>query len=242
VLVARIEAQLRLRALSIQLADQSRLSTAGTLAAGLAHEVKNPINAVLNAARLLPSVATKPETAEKLLRVILEGIQRIEETVSLLEEHVRPAEGGALVTCDLRAGLDSSLRLLEHKMNGIALHTSYGSTRQVVASARALNQVFLNLLDNAVRATPTNIWVSAADTDRGVKVTIADDGQGIPPETALLIFEPFFTTRELGEGTGLGLYLCRRIVQDSGGELRYQPRAGGGAEFTIELRSMVAAA
>ncbi|HKY39436.1 MAG TPA: ATP-binding protein [Polyangiaceae bacterium] len=242
VLLARINAQLRLRSVGLQLADQARLATAGTLAGGVAHEVRNPLNAVLNAARTLPDAKGRPEAEKKLLGVIVEGALRIDRIVGALEEHVRPAEGNAILQCDVQSGLRSSVQLLEHKMSGIAVHMAYESTRAVVASARELNQVFLNLIDNAVRSGAKNIWLRTADETQRVSVTVSDDGPGVPKEVAVLIFEPFFTTRPVGEGTGLGLYLCRRIVTDCGGTLQYHPREGGGAVFSIGLPAVEVAA
>ena len=242
VLLARINAQLRLRAVGLQLADQARLATAGTLAGGVAHEVRNPLNAVLNAARSLPGVKSRPELEQKLLSIIVEGSLRIDRIVGALEEHVRPAEENAILQCDVQSGLRSSVELLEHKMSGVAVHMFCESKRSVVASPRELNQVFLNLLDNAVRAGAKNIWIATADEQRGVRVSVSDDGPGIPKDIAALIFEPFFTTRPVGEGTGLGLYLSRRIVQECGGNLSYSPREGGGAVFGIELPAIEAAA
>jgi signal transduction histidine kinase len=242
VLLARINAQLRLRAVGLQLADQARLATAGTLAGGVAHEVRNPLNAVLNAARSLPGVKSRPELEQKLLSIIVEGSLRIDRIVGALEEHVRPAEENAILQCDVQSGLRSSVELLEHKMSGVAVHMVCESKRSVVASPRELNQVFLNLLDNAVRAGAKNIWITTADEHGGVRVSVSDDGPGIPKDIAALIFEPFFTTRPVGEGTGLGLYLSRRIVQERGGNLSYSPREGGGAVFGIELPAIEAAA
>jgi signal transduction histidine kinase len=242
VLLARINAQLRLRAVGLQLADQARLATAGTLAGGVAHEVRNPLNAVLNAARSLPGVKSRPELEQKLLGIIVEGSLRIDRIVGALEEHVRPAEDNAILQCDVQSGLRSSVELLEHKMSGVAVHMVCESQRSVVASPRELNQVFLNLLDNAVRAGAKNIWITTADEQGGVRVSVSDDGPGIPKDIAALIFEPFFTTRPVGEGTGLGLYLSRRIVQECGGNLSYSPREGGGAVFGIELPAIEAAA
>jgi signal transduction histidine kinase len=242
VLLARISAQLRLRAVGLQLANQARLATAGMLAGGVAHEVKNPLNAILNAARTLPTMQGRPELEKKLFGVIVEGSQRIEAIINSLEEHVRPADGEEVLQCDVRAGLDSSLKLLEHRMSGIRVHTDYASTRRVLGSARELNQVFLNLLDNAVRAQPGNIWVSVSEEARGVRVSISDDGGGIADDVAPLIFEPFFTTRPVGEGTGLGLYLSRRIVDACGGHLRFTPRTGGGAQFVLEFPAVKEAA
>jgi signal transduction histidine kinase len=237
VLVARINAQLKLRALGFQIADQARLATAGMLAGGVSHEVKNPLNAIANAARLLPNAKDRPELELKLLDIIILGAKRIEDIVNSLEEHVHPAEGAEALPCDLKSGVESSLRLLEHKMNGVLVHAEYGSTRPVLALARELNHVFLNLLDNAVRAGSSNIWIRLEDSEASVQLSISDDGPGVAPESAELIFEPFFTTRAVGQGMGLGLYLSRRIVESCGGRLQYRPRQAGGAEFLVELPS-----
>jgi signal transduction histidine kinase len=237
VLIARINAQLKLRSLGFQIADQARLATAGMLAGGVAHEVKNPLNAIANAARLLPSSKARPEVEQKLLGIIVEGARRIEDIVNSLEDHVHPAEGAQALPCDVKSGLESSLRLLEHKMNGVVVHAQYASRRPVLALARELNHVFLNLLDNAVRSGATNIWIRLDDDSSGVRVSIADDGRGVPPESAELIFEPFFTTRTVGQGMGLGLYLSRRIVESCGGRLEYRQRDPGGAQFLVQLPS-----
>ena len=107
----------------------------------------------------------------------------------------------------------------------------------MLALARELNHVFLNLLDNAVRAGSSNIWIQLEDGGGRVQLSIGDDGPGIAPETAELIFEPFFTTRAVGQGMGLGLYLSRRIVESCGGKLSFRPRDAGGAEFLVDLPS-----
>src|SRR5204863_148027 len=91
---------------------------------------------------------------------------------------------------------------------------------------------FLNLLDNAVRAGAKNIWVRTADEASRVVVSVSDDGPGIPKDVAELIFEPFFTTRPVGEGTGLGLYLSRRIIHECGGTLGYSARRSRPARAT----------
>lgn len=242
VLIARVRAQLRLRAFGLQLADQARLSMAGVLSAGISHEVKNPINALLNAARILRSPVPSRVPAKRLLEVIEDSTRRIVDILGALDDHVRPADGSGPSCCDARAGIDSSLRLLEHKMINVNVHRAYSTDRSVVAPARELNQVFLNLLDNAVRASPQNIWIGVSENPSGITVSIADDGGGIQPDVAELIFQPFFTTRPVGEGTGLGLYLCRRIVEDCGGALSYRPRSNRGSEFVVELPALEAAA
>ncbi len=234
VLLARVQAHLNLRSLALQLADHARLALAGTLAAGVAHEVRNPINAILNAARLLAEEA--PEgMPKKLLGIVDEGARRIVAIVASLDDHVRPSDVSGLSQSNLISGIDSSLELLEHRMQGIAVHRTYRDTPSVIGAVSELNQVFLNLLDNAVRAAPKNIWIEVHVQDHFAQVTVADDGPGISKDVEDHLFEPFVTTRSAGEGTGLGLYLCRRIVEDHDGQLTQMHRAHGGALFVVSL-------
>ncbi len=236
-LLARVSAQLKLRALSLQLAAQSRLSTAATLAAGIAHEVKNPLNAILNAIAVIRKGTAKPEMERKLQSIVHDGAHRILHIVSALDEQVRPADGDEMLLCNARDGLDSALRLLEHRVGRTKILKEYRSQELINASPRALNQVFLNLLDNALRVEPSHIWVEvrAADEPGMLQIAIADDGPGVPPALREQIFDPFFTTRRVGEGTGLGLYMSRRIVREFGGDMWLRAREGGGAEFCIHL-------
>ncbi len=242
VLLARIRAHLKMRALSIQLADQARLASAGTLAAGLAHEVKNPLNAVVNAAKVLQSGGSSRVPSEKLLGVIVDGVGRIDGIVSALDAHARPADGTDLVACNVRDAMRSTVNLLQHRMKEIRLHENYTETGDILVPARAFNQVLLNLMDNALRSGATELWLSVAQRDDVISLTVEDDGPGIPADVVQRIFDPFFTTRAEGEGTGLGLHLSRRIAQECGGELRYESRAEGGARFVMEVPSMEKAA
>ncbi len=235
VLLARVKAQLKLRSLGLQLVNQARLASASALAAGIAHEVKNPLNAVLNATRALAKIPADSPAGVKLLDTVQHGALRIADVVSVLEDQVRPADGAAKSICSIDAGVSSTLRLLEFKTGSIAVHYEPQREHNVVMSGRELNQVILNLLDNAAKAEPKNIWIDVEQVGELVRLHVKDDGPGIPRDIAPLVFEPFFTTRKDGEGTGLGLYLARRLVTEYGGDLRYRSRDGGGAHFTIEL-------
>lgn len=235
ILLARIRAQLRLRSMSLQLAHQERLAAVGTLAAGVGHEVRNPINAVLNGARALLARDGVDKGTRRVLEVIEEAGTRIDGISAALLDHAHPAEQDRARPCDVRSGIDATLRLLEHRTKNVQVHREYGTNRAVLASAAELNQVFLNLLDNALRSSATNVWVRVENRDDKVVVAVEDDGPGVPDAIAGRIFDPFFTTRGTGEGTGLGLYLCRKIVARYGGEMRLGKRAGGGAAFTVEL-------
>ncbi len=243
VLQARIRAHLKMRSLSLQLADQARLASAGTLAAGLAHEVKNPLNAALNAVKVLEHGGSSKVSNEKLLGVVIDALGRIDGVVSALSAHARPADGDDMVPCNVRNAVESTLNLLDHKLkHGVAVHQAYETNGEVFAPARAFNQVILNLLDNSIRSDAANIWIELRQADKLISVAVADDGPGVPPDVVHRIFDPFFTTRVEGEGTGLGLHLSRRIAQDCGGELRYEPRPGGGARFVMEIPAMDLAA
>ena len=234
VLLARIRAQLKLRALSLQVVQQEKLSAIGTLAAGVLHEVRNPLNSILNAARVLSS-GSDAETAGQLLDVIRDGAVRIDGIASALDAHVRPAEAGAPGSCDVREGLDATLRLLGHRLTDVTVHREYDTDRTVAAPASPLNQVFLNLVDNALRVGARTVWIRTSERGDRVVVTVGDDGPGVAPEHETRVFDPFFTNRPDGSGTGLGLYLSQRIVEEYGGRLTLGRRAGGGAEFTVEV-------
>jgi signal transduction histidine kinase len=240
VLVARATAHLKIRLLGLQLAAQARLTLAATLAAGVAHEVRNPLNAMVNAAAVLRSGSGKGPASPALLDVIDEAARRIMDIVSALDDHVRPADGEGISPCDVRDGLDATLLLLKHRIGDIEIHRSYRVERFIFASPRKLNQVFLNLLDNAIRAAPKNIWLSASEADSRVEIVCENDGPEVDPETAQRIFDPFFTTRPVGEGTGLGLYISKQIVNDIGGDLRLERRSLGGVRFVIDLPTAVA--
>lgn len=243
VLQARIRAHLKMRGLSLQLADQARLASAGTLAAGLAHEVKNPLNAAMNALKVLEQGGSSLVSNEKLMGVVINALARIDGIISALDAHARPADGDDLIPCNVRDAIESTLNLLDHKLRDrVAVHQSYGASGDVFASARAFNQVLLNLVDNSIRSDAKNIWIELEQTDTTITVAVADDGPGVPPDVVHRIFDPFFTTRVEGEGTGLGLHLSRRIAQECGGELRYEPRPGGGARFVMEIPAMGLAA
>lgn len=235
VLLARVTAQLRLRELTYQLADQERFAAVGTLAAGILHEVRNPVNAILNGARVLADGAADEATAAELVRVVLEGAERIQAITIALEEHARPADDGGPACCDPREGLDSTLALLGHRLGDTRVERRYRSRRAAGVPPGPLNQVLMNLLDNALRAGGSTLELTVEDDDERIHVTVRDDGPGVPATLASRIFEPFFTTRETGEGSGLGLHLSRRLIEAAGGTLELDRTAADGAAFVVTL-------
>ncbi|MCB9779215.1 MAG: response regulator [Alphaproteobacteria bacterium] len=235
VLVARVQAQLKLRALSAELAQRERLAAVGTLAAGILHEVRNPLNAVLSATRTLGRPDLPDPVRTRLLAVIQDGADRIHGLTTTLDAHVRPAEGEAVGLCDLGAGIDATLRLLEHRMSGVTVHRKLKEGVTARAAPGPVNQVLLNLIDNALMAGAKTLWITAFAAQDRARIVIEDDGPGIPPGALDRLFDAFFTTKAPGEGSGLGLYLSRQIIEQQGGRIQAENRDDGGARFIVEL-------
>jgi signal transduction histidine kinase len=175
------------------------------------------------------------------LTVELEGSAgRISTLVKAIKEYSY-MDRGKLQRLDVHEGLESTLTMLAHKLkSGITVHREYDrSLPQVCASGSELNQVWTNLVDNAVAAMKGRgtLWIrTARQDDDCVRIEIADDGPGIAPEVLPRIWEPFFTTKGVGEGTGLGLDIARRIVERAhGGHIRAVSRPGD-TRFVVTLR------
>ena len=267
-----------LKEASTQLAQSEQLAAVGELAAGVAHEVNNPINFATNALQTLrsyvadiQSVAVKAaaidwtdpdrarrETAglEKLRReldmdetadalgelvgIVVEGLDRTRRLVGDLRDFAAPPQGGRS-EIDVRAGLESTFQLMRYAMRqaGARLETELApSVPRVAGEARALNQVFLNLLKNATEALEGAggvVCVRLSHEGDQVVIEVRDDGPGIPSAHRARLFEPFFSTKGAGRGTGLGLSICRRIVSEHGGSIGVESFEGGGATFTVRL-------
>jgi signal transduction histidine kinase len=238
-LLARVEVHVRLRRLTSERVHAEKLIQLGTLAAGLAHEVNNPATALLG---ILPRLRRElardasPRTQEALA-TCEECAHRIVLLVQDLLNVGRPDREGAHAW-DLNEGVEATVRLLRHRAPpGVHLSARLGRVPQVQARPAALNQVFLNLLDNALRAVGEagSVVVETRARDGGVAVTVQDSGPGIPPHVQTRIFDPFFTTRQPGEGTGLGLHISMGVVRDHGGTLSVSSEPGAGALFTVWL-------
>jgi signal transduction histidine kinase len=240
-LLVRVAVQLKVRRLTAQVANAARLAAVGTLAAGVAHEIKNPLNAIsTGAAALRKRNELTPTMQAEVLEMMEECVQRISEITTALTDHARPADGEGLSMFDVRQGLDSTLRLLADRLRSgnVTVDRHYLCELFILGRPRQLNQVFLNLFDNALRESPSggHIHVTLRDSGHGTLVlSVSDDGTGVPSENRERIFDPFFTTRQPGEGTGLGLYLSRQIVEAHGGSMRVGEAPSGGAQFIVEL-------
>ncbi len=239
------------RRLQDQLALSDRMASLGMLAAGVAHEINNPLSALLahldlglRQLRFLQTDEPRPEITEIMgdLGDAREAAARIREIARDLrvfsrgdEEEKRPV--------DLERVLDSSLRLAENEIRHKAqVVTRYGKAPLVLGNESRLGQLFLNLLVNAAhaipegQAEPSEIRVTTSTDARGrATATIEDTGCGMPPEVLRRLFTPFFTTKAIGEGTGLGLTICHRIVEAHGGEISVESKIGVGTIFAVAL-------
>jgi PAS domain S-box-containing protein len=235
-----------------RLVTSGRLAAVGELAAGIAHEINNPVTFVrANLVQLRRDWANLAAAAEKLdSQDDLDS--RFREGEELLEESVEGVDRIASIVRDVgaisHAGVGNSElvdinELLETAMNVAALSFSvtvercYGDLPRVRCAPQQLKQVFLNLMLNAFQAIGDfgNIRLVTDAVAGGVEIRVEDDGCGIPEEAMERIFDPFFTTRPVGEGTGLGLALCYQIVRSHGGEINVRSQVDVGTSFCVRM-------
>jgi two-component system cell cycle sensor histidine kinase/response regulator CckA len=239
------------RAEPARLAQAERMAALGTLAAGVVHEINNPLTYVLlhinQAIRMMPTLgkgadASRTQRVTELLTSALEGAERIREitrgirTFSRVDD--RPQDA-----LDVREPLSAAIALVDHDLRHRARLTRIDrGVPYVLADEGRLAQVFLNLLTNAVQALPEgaadahHIRVTTFTDDEGrAVVEVSDTGSGIEAHNLPHIFEPFFTTKAVGDGTGLGLSISHGIVRSLGGEMQVESALGEGTTFRVIL-------
>ncbi len=227
--------------LQAKLMHAEKMAAVGQLVSGVAHEVNNPLTAILGFADLLMENDDIPESARKDLRVILQEAQRTKQIVQNLLSFARqmpPQRKPVELNSILRRTVQ--LRSYDFNSHGVEVIEQLDQDLPfVIGDSQQLQQVFLNILNNAydaVRETgrPARIEIETESRDAFVQVSFRDNGHGISfPDR---IFDPFFTTKEVGKGTGLGLSICYGIVHEHGGEILCHNNAGAeGATFTVRL-------
>ena len=223
------------RALESQLRRMDRLASVGQLAAGIAHEVRNPLAILRATAQLLASQLTEHQSVDRHVRVLVEESDRIERLIGELLEYARPRPPHRM-PLDLQPSLTDAV----HHVRPYALQ--HGVSIDVDAPAamfwaddEQLRQALVNLLLNAVQASPSGsaVQVEASIEADTISITIADHGRGMTAEVRERACDPFFTTRP--DGTGLGLALVTTIVQEHGGQLSIDSAAGLGTTITLTL-------
>ncbi|MFY0571875.1 MASE1 domain-containing protein [Archangium lansingense] len=234
--------------LQAKLVSAERIAAVGTLAAGVGHEINNPLAyLMLNLEGVAQSLARGPAglaEAEVNLESAREGAERIRVIVRDLKVFSRQ-QGEERAMLDVNEVVVPALRMAAHAVRPRArLVEDFGHPPRVMGSEARLGQVLLNLLVNALQAIPegnpehheVRVRTGRDDTGRAL-VEVTDTGCGMPPPVLARIFDPFFTTKSSGEGTGLGLAICQQIIQAHGGELRVRSEEGKGSSFTVLLPS-----
>jgi signal transduction histidine kinase/ligand-binding sensor domain-containing protein len=244
----------QLEAARVRLVHAEKQAAMGTLAAGVGHEINNPLAYILSNLRYLSQELTgltkrqeeleRWQEVEEALTDALHGAERVRKIVQALRTLAR-AQAEPPRRVELHAVLDHTLEVMEPELSRRArIVKEYGVSLAVLGDEARLGQVFHQLLANAAQAIPEGhpnsheIRVTTHQgTDGRAVIEIRDSGHGIAPEVLPRIFDPFFTTKEAGEGTGLGLSICHSIIEAMRGEIQVESELGRGSTFRILLPS-----
>jgi signal transduction histidine kinase len=249
---AELDAKVAERSLALQAAQQQlvraeKMAAVGQLTASIAHEINNPIAVIQGNLDLLRELlGPHAGLVQTELKLVDQQIERMRLIVTQLLQFARPTEYAAYVDAVAPSeAIDDGLVLVAHLLarSRIVVRRSDSATRRGAINRLELQQVLVNLLVNAVQAMPGGgeLELRSQDwDDRGVAITVADSGPGLPAELLDQLFEPFVTRK--AEGNGLGLWISRSLVERYGGDIRAANRPGGGAEFTVLLLSEPVAA
>ncbi|MBZ5558788.1 MAG: HAMP domain-containing protein [Acidobacteriia bacterium] len=242
----QIEQERRMRetleSLQRQVVRQERLAAVGVLVSGVAHELNNPLQAILGSAELLERRKDmSPEALEEVTFVKTQS-NRAKEIIRNLSRFSSQHSGPPAMV-DLREVVAEVVQLRRRELDntGIALEVETASTRKVFATVTELEQVALNFVINAQQALEADgrrkgrIRIRVYDAGKRVRLEVQDDGPGVAPEDEPKLFQPFFTTKPVGKGTGLGLSVSYGIIESYGGAIGYARNDWGGSTFFFEL-------
>jgi len=242
------ETTARLTQTQAQLARSERMASVGRLAAGVAHEIGNPIAAIVGMEELLLDGDLPPETQKDFVRRMRKETERIHTVVRDLLDFARPeqatdAASGPPIPADVRSvvGDVAALARPQKSFRAARVEVDIEGDPMVALPGPRLTQVLLNLVLNAGDAVATTrkeggrVTVRARREGERVRIEVEDDGPGVDPKVRDRLFEPFVTTKDVGEGTGLGLAVCRGLVESAGGEIGHDASYTGGARFVVVL-------
>lgn len=237
-LEAMVEARTReLRTAQVQLIQSEKLAALGRLAAGIAHEVNNPLQPILNCLEgAIEDIENNQPLDVQGLRIAEQEVQRIKGIVSRLLDFARPTTGETL-RIELDALIDEVILFTQKQMERMQVRVirQFQPVPSILGTPAQLKQVFLNLVLNAAESMPNggDLRIELFPEAQGVVVAVSDTGIGIEPEALDRIFEPFFSTKD--DGTGLGLSVSYGIVQGHGGTIRVESEVGKGSRFVVWL-------
>jgi len=230
-----------IRKMQAHLIQQEKLASLGKLAAGIAHEINNPLGGILIYSHLLLEDMDKEDPRyDNLLKIVKEST-RCKDIVKGLLQFARPREPEA-IQVDVNAVLNDALSLMESQavFQNITIKKQLSADLpHVVADKSQLQQVFINIIINAVDAMSNEgtltLKTFLSDDSQFINISITDTGHGIKEEDKSRLFEPFFTTKEVGAGTGLGLAICYSIIRKHRGTIEVESEVGKGSTFRVKL-------
>ena len=232
-----------------QLVQSEKMASLGRMSAGIIHEINNPLNFATTGLFTLRKKAkhVAPEQQEEyndILKDVEEGVTRVKNIVSDLRMFTHPNTDN-LDTVDVNEVVTSALRFLSNEMKDkVVIEQKLAEGQLVHANKNKLIHVFVNLFQNsldALKSKPFNngerptIWIETVDSSDKVALLVRDNGPGITSEHMDKIFDPFYTTKDVGEGMGLGLSICYRIMQEAKGRITVRTELGKLCEFTLEF-------
>ncbi len=238
----RKQAEEERKQLELKAQIASRLASVGEMAAGVAHEINNPLTGIVGYAQLLMSRQDLPEDVKKDLKIVNDGAQRVAGIVQRLltfARQVKPERRQVNINQLIESTL--ALRAYSLRTSNIEVITKLDPyLPDTIADPGQIQQVLLNLIVNAETAMKEvhrrgRLTITTRKADSIIEIKVKDNGHGIKPGIMDRIFDPFFTTREAGEGTGLGLSLCYGIVTEHNGRIYARSTPGRGATFVVEL-------
>lgn len=233
------ETRLRYEQQNRLLAQSEKLLSIGQLAAGIAHEINNPLTnvsiGVQTLKKRLKDTLTETDIIEKL-NAMEKNIDKASTIAQELLQFSRQKES-EFAPFDMNNAINASMTLLRHRLNRITIHNNMSPVPEIMGDHVKFEQVFVNILSNSIDAMPDGgeIFIETFQNNGLVQIMIKDTGVGIPLENLSRIFDPFFTTKEIGQGTGLGLYISYGIIKQHNGSIDITSVEGKGSTVAIKI-------
>jgi two-component system sensor histidine kinase PilS (NtrC family) len=223
-----------MRAMERQVRRAERLAVVGTLAAGVAHEIRNPLASISGSIELLRGAPQVDEDSRALMDIVTREVDRLNILITDLLDYTNP-QPRALVALDLAVLARETIQVFaqDRSLEPVRVTCEGPAALELVADPARIRQVLWNLLRNAAEAARSRVLVRVAGRDDTAVLEVCDDGPGIEPEHLERVFDPFFTTKS--QGSGLGLATCHSIAREHGGSIRAENQPGGGCRFVVTL-------